>query len=226
MQFTAVILAAGRGRRMGADQNKVFLPVSGRPLLAHTLASLAATDRIDELVLVVHPDDEENASELMPSTGLSWSIVHGGAQRRDSALAGVRAARGSAVLIHDGARPFPSPELIERVIEGTLKHGACIPVLPVVDTLRRVDGDRLVDGTISRDGLARIQTPQGFLTGTIRDALERSDPSITDDAAAVLALGGEVWTVPGESTNLKITTRDDLGMAEAVAQSRSAGDSA
>ena len=226
MQITAVILAAGRGRRMGADQNKVFLPVSGRPLLAHTLASFAAIDRISEVVLVVHPDDEETVSGLMSAVGLPWSIVPGGTQRRDSALAGVRAAQGEAVLIHDGARPFPSPELIGRVIEGTLEHGACIPVLPVVDTLRRVEGARLLGETVPRDGLARIQTPQGFLTERIRAALDQSDPTITDDAAAVLALGGDVWTVSGESTNLKVTTRDDLAMAEAIAQSRSAGDSA
>lgn len=210
---------------MGADRNKVFLPVSGRPLLAHTIESFAGIDRIVEIILVVHPDDENDVRALMPADGLPWSIAHGGAHRRDSALAGVRAARGDTVLIHDGARPFPSSSLIEQVIEATIACGACIPVLPVVDTLRRVEGDRLQEETIERDRMVRIQTPQGFSTERIRDALERSGPTITDDAAAVLAAGGTVWTVPGESTNLKVTTRDDLAMANAIAIWRTAGDS-
>lgn len=210
---------------MGADRNKVFMLVSGRPLLAYTIESFARIDRIAEIILVVHPDDEDDVRALMPTAGPSWSIVYGGAQRRDSALAGVRAARGDTVLIHDGARPFPSPALIERVIDATDAHGACIPVLPVADTLRRVDGDRLLNQTIARDSMVRIQTPQGFSAKRIRDALERSDSSITDDAAAVLATGQTVWTVPGEATNLKVTTRDDLAMANAIAEWRMLGDS-
>ena len=205
---------------MGADRNKVFLPVCERPLLAYTIEAFAKIERIAELVVVVHPDDEDDVRSLMPPTGLPWTIAHGGAQRRDSALAGVRSARGDAVLIHDGARPFPSPSLIGRVIDATCTHGACIPVLPVVDTLRRVEGNHLLEETIERDSMVRIQTPQGFFTERIQDALEHSDPSITDDAAAVLAIGGTVWTVPGESTNVKVTTQDDLAMADAIVRLR------
>ena len=208
---------------MGAECNKVFLPICGRPLLAYTIESFARIERIEEMVLVVHPDDESTVRELMQATDRTWSIVHGGAQRRDSALAGVQAAQGKIVLIHDGARPFPSPALIDRVIDATDSHEACTPALPVVDTLRRIQGDRLLDETIPRDNLVRIQTPQGFSVERIRSALEQCNRSITDDAAAILATGGTVWTVPGESTNLKVTTRDDLAMADAIVGLRTVG---
>ena len=206
---------------MEADCNKVFLPVAGRPLLAHTIESMAKVGRIDEIVAVVHPSEADLVAELSRALGRPVRIVPGGDQRRDSSLAGVTAADGDLLLIHDGARPFPSRSLINRVLDGALEHRACIPVLPVVDTLRPIQSGRLGGRSIPRDGLVRVQTPQGFEATLIRQALAKSDAAITDDAAAILAIGEEVWTVSGESTNLKITTRDDLLLAEAIASMRS-----
>jgi len=217
MKIAAVILAAGRGRRMDAGINKVHLSLGGRPLLWHTLRAFSAVSGIDELVVVAHRGEEERIRALAPEGESSFRIVPGGAHRRDSSLAGVRAVHADVVLIHDGARPFPSSALIKRVMQGAIDHGACVPALAVNDTLRAVDSEGwLTERTIPRDGLVRMQTPQGFSTDLIRTCLEESDPRITDDAAAVLRRGTRVWTVPGEATNLKVTTADDLELAEAI----------
>ena len=217
MRVTAVILAAGRGCRMGGSENKVFLPIGGFSLLTWTLSALMAASRINEIVVVAQPEDVDRIQPLCPAGRIQTSIVPGGAVRRDSAVAGVQAASGEIVLIHDGARPFPSLELIDRVIDGAVEHGACIPILPVVDTLRRVDERLVRRDPIDRTGLVRVQTPQGFRTSLIRRALPLSSPDAPDDAAAVLALGERVWTVAGEPINLKVTTSADLPLAEDIA---------
>jgi 2-C-methyl-D-erythritol 4-phosphate cytidylyltransferase len=218
MRVSAVILAAGRGRRMGGDANKVFLSIAGEPLLVRTFRAFVASERIDEIVLVVGPGEEARVRDLLPAARFETTVVPGGAMRRDSAIAGVEAAYGEIVLIHDGARPFPSPELIERVIVGAVEHGACVPTLPVIDTLRRGSADgSLSAGDIERCELVRIQTPQGFRTSLIRRALALAPPDAPDDASAVLVLGEVVWPVAGEPTNLKVTVPEDLPLAEAVA---------
>jgi 2-C-methyl-D-erythritol 4-phosphate cytidylyltransferase len=219
MRVSAVILAAGSGRRMARGENKAFVSIAGNPLLSHTLRAFSLSPRISEIVLVVRACEEDRVRALLPDGLPPVSIVPGGDHRRDSAIAGVAAAGGQIVLIHDGARPFPSIELIERVVDGAIQHGACIPVLPVVDTIRPTKddgflGDRLLD----RSRLARAQTPQGFETELIRRALALVPPDVPDDAAAVLALGSAVWTVPGEPTNLKVTAPDDLPLAEAIGE--------
>jgi len=219
MRVTAVILAAGRGHRMGGSDSKTFLPIAGQPLLAHAFRAFATSPMIDEIILVVAPDEEDRVRGMLPPAALSISFVPGGDVRRDSSIAGVEAASGEIVLIHDGARPFPSPALIERVIRGAVEHGACAPVLPVADTLRPIaDDGLLLPDPVDRRGLVRIQTPQGFRASLIRRALPLSPPDVTDDAGAVLALGGEVWGVTGEPTNLKVTVPGDLPLAEAIAQ--------
>jgi len=219
MRVTAVILAAGRGRRMGGSENKVLLPIAERSLLAWTLEAFMTSSRIDEIVVVAQPEEMDRIRSLCPAGTPQTLIVSGGAVRRDSATAGVQAASGEITLIHDGARPFPSLELIDRVIDGTVEHGACIPVLPVVDTLRRADERLVCQDQIDRKGLVHVQTPQGFRTSLIRHALSLSPPDASDDATAVLALGEKVWTVPGEPFNLKVTTFADLLVAEAIAGS-------
>jgi len=218
MRTSAVILAAGRGRRMEREENKVYLPIRGDPLLAYTLRSFARSERIDEIILVIRPGEEDEARAIR-SEGISrLLIVHGGEERRDSALAGVAAASGDFVLIHDGARPFPSPELIERVLDGAIAHGACIPVVPSPDTLRLLNDDGTVRGErIDRSKIVRVQTPQGFRIDLIRSALAGSEPGIPDDAEAILARGIPVFTVPGEARNMKVTTPADLEIAEAIA---------
>jgi len=217
-RVSAVILAAGRGTRIGADRNKVFLKIASRPLLSYTLEAFASCEQIDEIILVVARGEENDVSSLIEGIGTSIRIVHGGARRQDSSYAGVSAAHGDIVLIHDGARPFVGGELISRLIAATRKHGACIPVLPVVDTLRQGKiGAPLETAYIDRSRLLRIQTPQGFSRELILSALSGTKDDITDDASAILARGDPVWTVVGEQTNIKVTTRDDLILAGMIA---------
>lgn len=217
MRVSAVIVAAGRGARMGAAENKVFLPLLGTPILVRTVAAFAGVGEVSEIVVVVRDGEEGKAAALLSSDGAGRvRIVRGGAERRDSALAGVRAATGDFVLIHDAARPLVTAELIGRVLEGTVSQGACVPVIPAVDTLRRVDGaGHLAPPVVERAGLVNVQTPQGFRTDIIRRCLEAAlDPSLPDDAAALLASGIPVAAVEGERSNLKVTTEADLVWAE------------
>jgi len=222
MHVSAIILAAGRGTRVGADKNKVFLEVASRPLLSYTVDAFAQCQQIDEIVLVVAPGEEEAASSFVAGIDKEVRIVHGGARRQDSSYAGVRAARGEIVLIHDGARPFVSSNLISRLIEATREHRACVPALPIVDTLRQGRlGSPLEFAPIDRSHLLRMQTPQGFSRKLILEAFSKTDVDITDDAAAVLASGNSVWTIEGEETNIKVTTKEDLLIAEMIAASMS-----
>jgi 2-C-methyl-D-erythritol 4-phosphate cytidylyltransferase len=174
------------------------------------------------LIVVAHPDEVGIAASLLPPLDVPVRVIEGGAERHDSALAGVTAATGDIVLVHDAARPFPSPSLIDRVLDGALQHGACIPVIPAVDTLRRVGaGGFALRDDVDRAGLVRVQTPQGFRLDLLREALSRwSHPTApSDDAAAVLACGFPVSTVDGDAWNIKITTQLDLQFATHVAAS-------
>ena len=221
-RVSAIILAAGRGTRIGADKNKVFLEVASRPLLSYTIDAFAQCQQIDEIVLVVASGEEEAASSFITGIEKDIRIVHGGARRQDSSYAGVSAAHGEIVLIHDAARPFVTSDLIMRLIEGTREHGACVPVLPIVDTLRSgTIGSPLEANLIDRSRLLRMQTPQGFARDMIMKALCETDADLTDDAAAVLTHGHPVWAVAGEETNIKVTTKEDLVLAEIIVAARS-----
>jgi len=218
MRVSAVILAAGRGRRMERDKNKVYLPICGKPLLEWTLSSFARSNRIDEIVLVVRHGEEGEARTIRFEGGVPLLIVNGGETRRDSSLAGVETASGEIVLIHDGARPFVSNRLIERVTDGAIAHGACIPVIPFPDTLRFLNDDKTVSrDPIDRARIVRVQTPQGFRRELILTALENSDPRIPDDAEAILAAGRPVFTVEGDPMNLKVTRPADIEIADTIA---------
>jgi 2-C-methyl-D-erythritol 4-phosphate cytidylyltransferase len=218
-QCTAVLLAAGRGSRMAAGANKVYLEVAGRPLLSYSLDVFSSAPWIDEIVLVVARGEEPLAAEAVEDIIKPVRVVPGGRRRQDSSLEGVHAASGEIVLIHDVARPFPSLFLIERVVQGTREHDACVPVLPVADTLRYRDKSGFLSpADLKRGDLYRIQTPQGFQRALIERCLRESEErEYTDDAAAVLATDLPVWTVAGEATNIKLTTSEDLEFATAMA---------
>jgi 2-C-methyl-D-erythritol 4-phosphate cytidylyltransferase len=219
MSASAVILAAGRGERMNADARKAFLELAGRPLFVHAIEAFSLVPRVEEIVVVVHPDDLEVARSAVAAIVPSASVVVGGATRRGSSLAGIRAATGEIVLIHDGCRPFASPTLIDRIIDEAERHGAAVPVLPAIETLFRLDnaGHR-VGEVLDRGSIVRAQTPQGFRRSLILRCIEEADPEITDDASAVVARGTPVFTVDGEAANLKVTVPEDLRWAEAFAQ--------
>ncbi len=219
MKVSAVVLAAGRGERMKESANKVYLPLRGIPVLSYSLRAFAAIPEVDEIIIVTRRGEEGLASRIVRDIARPTRIVPGGKRRQDSARAGAEAASGGVVLIHDAARPFPSPSLIGRVIECVERHGACVPVVPVADTVRYTDPDGfLLADRIERKGLLRMQTPQGFLRDRLLAALAATVETITDDASAVLAAGGRVATVPGEETNIKLTTKGDLLLGEALLQ--------
>ena len=224
-RVTAVVLAAGQGARLGTRSNKVFLEVGGRTLLAHALLAFASEEAIQDLVLVLRAGDEKAVQAVLQAISKPVRLVHGGKRRQDSSLAGVTAAHDGIVLVHDAARPFPSPRLIHRVIEGVRQHGACVPAVRVSGTLRYAgENGRLLPGGVDHRDLLEMQTPQGFRRDVLLDALRAASGDVTDDAEAVLALGKEVFAVSGEATNLKVTTPEDLVLARGIASLRSGWD--
>ncbi|MHB8890569.1 MAG: 2-C-methyl-D-erythritol 2,4-cyclodiphosphate synthase [Candidatus Limnocylindrales bacterium] len=219
----AVVVAAGVSRRMGGT-DKLMAPVAGRPLLAWTLAALAASPVVERLVLVTSPDrvDAVAAAPWLPAR--VDAVVAGGATRQVSVAAGVRhlhqldpAGRDRPVLVHDGARPLVSVALVEAVAAAVVRHGAAIPVVPVAETLKRV-GDGQVHATVDRSVLAMAQTPQGARRGLLLDAWvefpPEGAPEFTDEAALLEACKIAVHAIPGEPMNLKVTLPDDLRRVE------------
>ncbi len=223
---SAILLAAGRGTRIGAGENKIYLEIKGEPLLSYTLRAFSESPLIGEIILVVAAGEEARATPLLVDLQTQVHIVRGGRTRQDSSRAGVSAAKGEIVLIHDAARPFPCQTLIARVITEVKVRGACVPVLPTVDTLRYRNAEGfLLPQWVERRDLLQMQTPQGFKREIIQQALAVSGSCFTDDAGAVLATGAKVWTVPGERDNFKVTTKEDLALAEAFAGALAANNS-
>lgn len=214
MSAVAVIVGAGSGSRFGAD--KVFAPLAGRPLLAHTVAAFEASPAVDGVVLVLREETVPRAWALADEQG--WkklrAVTIGGARRQDSVLAGVRVAAAEWVLIHDAARPLVTPEIIARGLAAAQATGAAIAALPIRDTIKRVEHDQIV-ATVDRASLWAAQTPQIFRADLLERALA-TGPDVTDDAAAVEALGVVVRIFLGAERNFKVTTVADLALAEAV----------
>ncbi|MSO69643.1 MAG: bifunctional 2-C-methyl-D-erythritol 4-phosphate cytidylyltransferase/2-C-methyl-D-erythritol 2,4-cyclodiphosphate synthase [Alphaproteobacteria bacterium] len=219
----ALIVAAGRGHRVGASIPKQYLDLRGRPVLHHTLRALGSHRRIDLLQVAIHPDDM--ALYAASITGLPDAIakkllppVHGGARRQDSVRLGLENLNAQApalVLIHDGARPLVSGAIIDRTIEALAKNDGAIAALRVTDTLKREGVQGQIATTLDRQGLWRAQTPQGFRFEAILRAHRAAaeGPELTDDAQVAERNGLTVVLVEGEEANLKITTPEDLRRA-------------
>ena len=209
-------MAAGSGTRFDAGTRKQTAMLNGRTMLAWSCDILAASARVTSIVVVTPPGDELASS---PPPKLH-AVVGGGVTRQDSVYNGLeQVPEGTThVLIHDAARPCLSSALLDRVIDALGAHDAVVPAIPVTDTLIR-DVDAGVDAILDRVNLAGVQTPQGFRLELIRRAhrvaRERGFKS-SDDGSLVLALAEKVATVPGERTNLKVTFRDDVTIAEAI----------
>ncbi len=220
MSRTAVIIvAAGRGQRFGSETPKQYLSVQGQTLIHHAVSAFVNHPKIDAVLPVIHPDDAEPLRRALK--GLDFMTpVAGGATRQQSVLNGLEALAGFApdtVLVHDAARPMVSAELIDRVLDGLERAPGVIPALQVVDTLKRADDSGLITDTVSRDGLWRAQTPQGFLYPALLAAHRRvAGQSLTDDAAVMETQGHAVALVVGEEDNLKVTTPEDLARMEAI----------
>jgi 2-C-methyl-D-erythritol 4-phosphate cytidylyltransferase len=216
MSVWAILLAAGRGERLGLDRPKAFANLGDEPLLAESLRRLEACPWIDAIVLVAPPGWEEPAILLAEEEGCGKvrACVAGGDERSDSVRSGLAEVEEDAlvILVHDAARPLLRDDVVERVI-APLSEGwdGAVPGLPVGDTLKRVAPDGGVEETVSRDGLWAIQTPQAFAADTFRRVLLSDKLSqATDCAGHVEAAGGRVRVVEGDPRLLKVTTAADL----------------
>ena len=222
-----LIAAAGSGRRMGAEGNKLLLPVAGRPVLAWTLEAALACPAIHWIGIVGQPVDAEAIAEIVAAAGPDRPVhwILGGDTRQESVCRGLAAlpAEAAGVLIHDGARCLVEPALLERCAAAVNGGAAVIAATPVTDTIKQVDGAGTITGTPDRRGLWAAQTPQGFPVAQLRTAHATATAegwSVTDDAALFERLGLPVQVLEAPPSNIKLTTRFDLTVAEAVLAGR------
>jgi 2-C-methyl-D-erythritol 4-phosphate cytidylyltransferase len=227
MSVAALVLAAGRGDRLGEGLPKAFVALAGKPLLAHALAALGASRRIDVVIPVIAPADRRRWEALLPQLAAHEKLaaaVVGGAERQDSMAAGLAALPRDVthVAVHDAARPLVRPEAVERVVRAALRDGAAILAVPVRDTIKRVREGRVVE-TPDRSECFAAQTPQVFRVEVLREALAKAVAAGrvgTDDAQIVEALGVAVTVVAGDVDNIKVTHPEDLPLAERMLSRR------
>ena len=214
---TAVIVAAGRAARMnGID--KTMTQLGGVPMILRTVRAVAASRKISEILVVTRKDLMAQVTDVCRGETKFSRAIPGGSTRAESVLQGLRAVRTEFVAIHDGARPFVTPEIIDAAVEGAVKWGAAAPAVPVKDTIK-VAKDRRIIETPDRSTLFAVQTPQVFCRETILAALERAMEKgipLTDDCSAAEAAGIPVYLTDGSNENIKITTPVDLAFCEAI----------
>lgn len=221
MKVGAIIPAAGRGKRIGASVAKQFLEIQGKPLLHHTLTVIASCKLIDYVVLVMPLEDvDEVGKDWLKKYPIIRQVIVGGEQRQDSVYNGFKSLEESTdiVVVHDGVRPFTTPQMIIATIEEARQYGAAITAIPVSDTIKQVS-DGFVKKTISRDGLWRVQTPQAFQYGLLQQAFKKAKEDSyygTDEGALIEYLGKGVKIVPGSELNMKITRKEDLVLGESL----------
>ncbi len=224
--ITAIIAAAGLGTRMGHQVPKTYLPLAGKPILAHTLKLFETMPEIREVTVVVHPEDLDYCQENVIARynfKKVLRLVPGGKERQDSVYHALKALKNEdeleIVLVHDGVRPFVTQDQIRQVIEAARRHGGAILGLPAQDTLKTVDAEGRVRQTLERKDIWQIQTPQAFqaplLWRAFTEAYSRNFYG-TDEASLLEGIHQEVVVVPGSPFNLKITTPEDLLLAEAI----------
>jgi 2-C-methyl-D-erythritol 4-phosphate cytidylyltransferase len=219
----AIVVAAGESRRMGRD--KLTIKLAGRPLLAHTLDAFQACDLVDEVVVVL---STANAAEVLPVLRGYPKVARtamGGERRQDSVRAGLNAlAPREFIVVHDGARPLVTPRMIVDGVEAARETGAAAAAVIVVDTLKQTDGHALVVRTVVREGLWAVQTPQVFRFDLLRRAHNAAIGDVTDDCALVEQIGGTVKLYPGSRSNIKVTTPEDVEIADALLRARKRAD--
>ena len=223
--LTAVIVAGGSSQRMGFD--KLLAPLGGRPVVAHSIAAFAQTESVTGIVLVGRAErlsDYEGIVQAGKFAKVS-AVIPGGARRQDSVRRGLEQldAATEFVAVHDAARPLVRPELIERIFQLARTHGGAASATPVIETLKRIDGDHLVIGGVERANLFAVQTPQIFRRDLLEEAYRAifaAGAEVTDEISAVEKIGARVVLLPNEEPNFKITFPADLALAEFILDRR------
>ncbi len=219
LRLGAIIAAAGSSERMG-DVDKIFMSLRGKPLLAWSVDTCQGCDLVQQIVIVLSSANLKLGQKLAEERAWSKAAVClGGAQRQDSVKEGIRRLKDCEwVMVHDGARPFLTCELIQRGIEAAMETGAAVAAVPVNDTIKLADDTGVVVRTLQRNELWATQTPQIFRSDIITRAYQELRTEVTDDATAVERLGYRVRLYMGAHNNIKVTTLEDLALAQIVAQ--------
>ena len=216
MTIGAIILAAGKSERM-RGRDKLMLPLDGLPLISHSIAAIASYPGLESLVVVASTANRESITKLASRLAPAAQVVLGASRRQDSVRAGIYALPDvDYIVVHDGARPLVSHELFQAALDGAIETGAALCGVPITDTVKRGNDAGLVQSTVSRKDLWLAQTPQAFRRSLLIRAHEEITQDATDDAAMVELLGEPIRLVPGSSRNLKVTTLEDLILAEAL----------
>lgn len=224
-EYTVIILAAGKGSRMHTDCPKQFLDLAGKPVICYSLDTFEKSP-VDHIILVSGEESLEYCrTEIVEKYGFQKvrNIVAGGKERYDSVWAGLQCVKSDYVLIHDGARPFVTQNIIHRTMSEVAREGSCVVGMPVKDTIKIIDQKNYAIRTPDRNQLWQVQTPQAFATEKIRAAyaevlgMKHTGDVITDDAMILeRATGENVKLIEGSYQNIKITTKEDLLIAEAL----------
>lgn len=218
-----IIAAAGQGKRMGSSVNKVFLPLAGKSVLAHSVVAASAVRGVTHIIVTAAPEETATVFRLLAELALpvSWQVVAGGSERQYSIANALNVVPDNAtmIIVHDGARPLAQTALFDQAVAAARQHQAAIAAVSVKDTIKAADDNGLVTGTPDRRTLWAVQTPQAFDAKVLKNAYQQAaqDGYLgTDDAALVERLGIAVKLVPGSYENLKITTPEDLRLAEVL----------
>lgn len=224
VKVAAVIAAAGSGRRMGdIGKNKVFLQIEGKSVIARTVAAFEDCEYISEIIVVAREDEIIDMWNELVDFDKVTNVVAGGETRTESTLAGLERIGDDIthVAFHDGARPLVTAELISKTVNDALTYGNAIVGVPETDTVKRVNTDNLVCETLPREALWRIQTPQVFNVEEFMEAVIKSGgQGFTDDSAFIENAGGKVYITSGSYDNIKITTPEDISLAEKILAKR------
>ncbi len=225
MRASAIVVAAGSGRRLESNIAKAFVPLAGHPMLYYSLRTIESVESVMETVIAVPPGMEAEARAVAIAAELRTPVklAAGGSERQDSVRIALQltSAESDLIIVHDAARPFATRRNFEACLEAASRAGGAIVAVPVSDTLKRAEG-KIIGATVAREGLWQAQTPQAFQRELLIRAHQRAAAdgiAATDDADLVERLGAKVEIVEGSALNLKITTRADLALAEALARS-------
>lgn len=225
IRATVLVVAAGNSSRMGENVNKQFLCIKNKPVLAYTLEAFEVLEEVYEIVVVTRTEDIPAVKALAEEYGINkvTAVISGGKTRQESVYLGLQSVKEEHVLIHDGARPFVTDQEIKDVLEALVSYDAALPAVPLKDTIKRVNADYEAVETLQREALMAVQTPQGFRTKMIFDAhakVREDGVAVTDDASIAEYMGIPVKIVKGSYQNIKITTPEDILLAEAILSER------